>query len=166
MSRFRWRSLRTITWSSRSRRQNQRTFCDAILPWTLETGSLRFDAEALHGLNNFVIEVAPRGQRSGSRRRVVRKRFAKLLRHPGAGRMPGDVEMQDLTPVVGDHEEAIEHAKCQRWHSEEVHCGDSFTMIGKKRRPSLCRLGIPRRPRIQFNTVRSEISKPSIFSSP
>jgi len=53
------------------------------------------------------------------------------------------VGMQDLTPVVGDNEEAIENPKRQSRHSEEVHCGDSFTVIGKKRRPLPCRPWIP-----------------------
>jgi hypothetical protein len=74
--------------------------------------------------------------------------------------------MQDLTPVVGDNEEAIENPKRQSRHSEEVHCGDSFTVIGKNVAHCRAGPGFLGALRIQFSTVRSEISKPSIFNSP
>ena len=35
-------------------------------------------------------------------------------------------------------------AESERRHGEEIHRGNGFTMIVQKRRPSLCRLGIPR----------------------
>jgi hypothetical protein len=34
--------------------------------------------------------------------------------------MSGDIEMQNPTPVMGDDEETVEHAKGQRRHGEEV----------------------------------------------
>ncbi len=67
---------------------------------------------------------------------------------------------------MGDDEEAIEYAKGERRHSEEIHCGDGLAVIAQECRPSLCRFGFRGALRIQRSTVRSEISKPSIFSSP
>lgn len=40
--------------------------------------------------------------------------------------------------------EAIENTEGKRWHSQEIHCRDGFTMIAQKCRPSFCRLGVPR----------------------
>jgi hypothetical protein len=42
-----------------------------------------------------------------------------------------------------NHKEAVEYAEGQRWHGEEVHGGDGFTMVAQKGRPSLYRLRTP-----------------------
>jgi hypothetical protein len=57
--------------------------------------------------------------------------------------MPRDVAVQDAPPVMGDDEEAVEHAKGECWHRKEVHLGNGFAMIVQKRRPSPCQLRIP-----------------------
>jgi hypothetical protein len=44
---------------------------------------------------------------------------------------------------VRDDEEAIEDTKGKRWHREEVHCRNRFTMIAQKRCPPLRWLGTP-----------------------
>ena len=59
--------------------------------------------------------------------------------------MPRHIEVQNAPPVVGDDEETVENAEGERWHGEEIHRGNGFTMIAQKSRPSICRLGIPRR---------------------
>ena len=43
-----------------------------------------------------------------------------------------------------NYEEAIQHAKVQCRHGEEVHCSEHFTVIAQKCRLPLCRLGAPR----------------------
>jgi hypothetical protein len=53
--------------------------------------------------------------------------------------------MQNASPIMGNYEEAVQHAKGQCRHSEEVHRGDGFPMIAQKGRPWLCRLRGPRR---------------------
>jgi len=43
-----------------------------------------------------------------------------------------------------NHEEAVQNAEGERWHSEEVHRANGFTMVAQERRPPSCRLGIAR----------------------
>jgi hypothetical protein len=52
--------------------------------------------------------------------------------------------VHNAPPIMRNDEEAIEYAEGERRHGEEIHRGNGFTMIVQKRRPSLCRLGIPR----------------------
>ena len=60
--------------------------------------------------------------------------------------MLGDVEMQDTAAIVTDDEEAVEHAKGDRGHGEEVHGRNRFPVIRKKCAPALGWLGISRNP--------------------
>ena len=53
--------------------------------------------------------------------------------------------MKDTPPVRGDHKEAVENAKGQQWHGEEIHRRDSVPMIAQKRGPSFSRLWASRR---------------------
>ncbi len=43
--------------------------------------------------------------------RVVGKSLTQLLRDPEAGRMPGDVEMQNASAVMGNDKEAVQDSK-------------------------------------------------------
>ena len=81
-----------------------------------------------------------------SGRRPKRKRLPQLLDDPSAGRMLGDVEMQDTAAMVTDDKEAVEHAKADRGHGEEVHGRNRFPVIRKKHAPALGWLGASRRP--------------------
>lgn len=45
------------------------------------------------------------------------------------------IKMKNPASVMGDDEETVEHAKSQRRHGEEVHCGDSLAMIGQEGLP-------------------------------
>jgi len=54
-------------------------------------------------------------------------------------------QITGLAPAMRNDEEAIEHTKGHRWHSEEIHRSDYLAVIGKERRPSLSRLRAPRR---------------------
>ena len=60
--------------------------------------------------------------------------------------MLGDVEVQDASTAVADDEEAIEHAKVDRWHGEEVHGRNRFPVVSKEGEPAFGWLGISRRP--------------------
>ena len=51
--------------------------------------------------------------------------------------MPADIEVQDSPSVVAADEEAIDHAKSDRWDREEIHRSDGFPMIAQKREPAL-----------------------------
>lgn len=58
--------------------------------------------------------------------------------------------MKNIASGMRDHEEAIEHAKSQRRHGEEVHGSDHFTVIAQECRPSLSRLRTRNPLPIQF----------------
>ena len=62
---------------------------------------------------------------------LARKCFAQLLDDPTAGRMRGDVEVQDTTPVMANDEKAVEQVESNGGDSKEVHGGNGFAMIVK-----------------------------------
>src|ERR1035438_10156086 len=121
------------------------TLCNTVLPRTSEAGSCWLDAEALHGVDYFFIEVcaAIEDQVFGSR--VVGECLAQLLDNPGAGRAICEVAMKDTPPIVGNDEEAVKHAEGKRRYREEVHCCNGLTMIAQKGSPTPCRLRTSRR---------------------
>jgi hypothetical protein len=73
--------------------------------------------------------------------------------------------MQDAPPVMRNNKEAVQHVKGQRWHGEEIHGGNGFAMIVQKCRPVFTGSGLLGALCIQRNTLRSEMSKPSIVNS-
>ena len=90
------------------------TLGDTVLPRTTEAGSLRLDADALHSLDHFVVELCPAIKNQVAGRRVVWECLAQLLDDPGAGRMFGHIAMRDLPPVMRNDKEAVQHAKGER----------------------------------------------------
>jgi hypothetical protein len=59
--------------------------------------------------------------------------------------MPRHVEVQDLPPVVTDHEKAVEQSECDGRDREEIHCCDGFAVVPKKRQPTFGQLWVSRR---------------------
>ena len=118
---------------------------NALRDRTSEARPLGLDAEALHSVDDFIVEVraAIRDQVFGCR--IERKRLAQLLNNPRAGWMPGHVEVKNTTSIMCYHKEAVENSERERRHGKEIHGGDRFTMATQKSGPSLCRLGSPRR---------------------
>jgi hypothetical protein len=110
-------------------------FRNAILPRASETGPFRLDAEALDGVDYVAFEIRGpiKDQVFGSA--IVRKGIAQLLRHPCARRVLRGIKMNNPASVMGDDDEAVEDAKSQCRHGEEVHCGDSVAMIGQESLP-------------------------------
>lgn len=74
--------------------------------------------------------------------------------------------MQNAAPVVKDDEEAVEHLKGEGGHSKEICGGDGLPMILEKHCPALSRFRAFGRFALRPKTVLSEISAPSILSSP
>ena len=68
----------------------------------------------------------------------VGKRFPQLLYDPGAGGMAGDVQVENLSPVVTNNKEAVENAEGDGRNGEEVHGGKGFPVIAQKTEPSSC----------------------------
>ena len=109
--------------------------CNPILQRTAEAGPFGLDAEGLHCVDNFFVEVRAAIKEQIPRRRIIGIDLAELLDDPRTGRMPGDIAVKNATPVVRDNEEAIEHAEAQRRHGEEVHRGDGLTVITQRKQP-------------------------------
>ena len=118
---------------------------DAILPRAFEGSANGLHAKCFRRCEDLSAEggISVVNQIAG--RRVERECLAQLLTHPGAGWMSGHIEMKNSPPVMGDDEEAIENAKGECWHGEEVHGGDGFAVVGEKCRPTLRRFGVTRR---------------------
>ena len=128
---------------------------DAILPWASEARPFGLDCE---------ICTAIKDQMAG--RRIVGKGLAQLLRNPRATRMPCHIAMENQPPVMRNDEETIENpndrvgtvkksiaAITSRWlFRNAVHRFAGSEFLGAFR--------------IQRCTVLSEMSEPSIFSSP
>lgn len=111
------------------------TLGHAVLPRALERRSDLFDSKNLDCLDDLGAEDRIAVVDQILWRSIVRERLAQLLNDPSAGRVFGNVVVLDSSPVMRNDKEAIEHAKGQRRHSEEIHCGDGFAMIAQKRRP-------------------------------
>jgi len=75
------------------------------------------------------------------------------------------IAMKNPPPVMRNDEETIENPKRQSRDGEEVHRRNRLSMVIQECDPSL-RSGFLGAFRIQHNTVLSEISSPSIVSSP
>lgn len=118
---------------------------NAILPGTSKTNSLRFDPEAVYGIDDFCIEVASSIKDQIFRCGIKGKGLAQLLNDPRARRMPGHVAVKDAPPVMRNNEETVEDAEGERWHDEEIHRCDGFPVIAQESRPSFRRLGTSRR---------------------
>ena len=58
--------------------------------------------------------------------------------------MPGDVEVKDASPVMTDYEKTIEQVEGDSGDRKEVHGGQGFAVIVKKRKPTLSRCRISR----------------------
>ena len=79
----------------------------AVLPRTAEAGSLRLNAEALHSVDHFLIEIGPTIKDQIAGRGIVGKCLAQLLDNPRAGRTPGDIAVKDSSPIMCDNKKAV-----------------------------------------------------------
>ncbi len=59
--------------------------------------------------------------------------------------MPGDVEVQNVSTIMADDKEAVEHTERDCWNGKEIHGGDGFPVITKKGKPAIATLTVPRR---------------------
>ena len=80
--------------------------------------------------------------------------------------MRGDVEVQDATPAMANDEKAVEQVESDGGDGKEVHGGNGFAVIVKKRKPTLRRFGFSGCTAHPAEIVRSDTSKPSMRSSP
>ena len=68
-----------------------------------------------------------------------RRRLDELTPDPGGGRVRGDVDMDQLTPVVGDEHQNVEGSKRQGGHGEQVGGPDLGPVVGEEGTPRLAR---------------------------
>src|SRR6516225_3624388 len=125
-----------MTWSSRSRRTlPTQSLRDAVLPRTSEGGSDGQDPVILHCRHDISLELRVTVENQELLRLVISPGLTQLQRNPICAGILGHVEMEDLAPVVIDHEETVQNAERQCGHGEEVHRRDGSTMIAQKDQP-------------------------------
>jgi hypothetical protein len=93
---------------------------EGVLPgraWRSENLS---QAHALHSSPELVTVAAIAVAQQVARRRVVGECLDDLLRSPGSSGGIGHVEVHDLSAMMNQHQERVEHAEGRRRHDEEV----------------------------------------------
>jgi hypothetical protein len=111
-------------------------FGERILPRTLSGREDFLDPHALHALAEGVtvdgVSIAEEISGGG-----VGKRVHDLLSSPRRGGMLGDVEVQDPTPMVSEHDEDEEHPQLSGGDGEEVDRDQIPDMVREERPPGL-----------------------------
>src|ERR1700676_4475376 len=89
---------------------------DTVLPRAFERGPHGPDLQGSHRCGNLdsILAIPVEDQEPGSR--FIWKRFPQLLDDPEARRVFGDIVVENLTTIVTDHEEAVEHAEPEGWN--------------------------------------------------
>src|SRR5215831_766202 len=136
MSRFKCLSFRTITWSSKSRRQlpTQRSatpFCQGLRK------AVRPASHLSRGRHHVIAKLRVTVEQQKSMGRSIGPSFPHLLHDPECVRISREVEAKYLAPIMPDDEEAVKNAKRKRWHGEEVHGCDRVAVIPQERQPTL-----------------------------
>ena len=120
------------------------TLSNSVLPGRAIRSALRFDAHVCHSGFDASAELPVAIEDQIARRGVEGKSLAQLTYDPLSGRMRGDTQMQQLSSVVMNNKEHIEHAKACRWYCEEVHGSQDLAMVAKEGLPLRGRTGIRR----------------------
>jgi hypothetical protein len=69
--------------------------------------------------------------------RAFRECLAKLLHHPFTGRVLGDIQVDDLSAIMPNQEQAVQNPEVCCDHGEEIHSGDQLPVIVQKGSPKL-----------------------------
>ncbi|MBI3670783.1 MAG: hypothetical protein HY237_13510 [Acidobacteria bacterium] len=83
------------------------SLCHPVLPRTLKGGSRGPASDPLHGRNHFLTELLIAVKAQILVARLEGECFAQLLDHPQAGRVGGDVAMQDAPTVMSKDKKAV-----------------------------------------------------------
>src|SRR5450755_412456 len=111
-------------------------FCDTVLPRAAKRSADRLASQACNRRNHIRSELCVAIEQKKSVRRDVRPSLPQLLNDPESVGISGHVETQNLSPVVADHKEAIQNAKRERRHGEEVHGRNCLAMVSQERQPA------------------------------
>ena len=99
------------------------------------------DPHAVHSVSEgLAIDVVAIAEEVG-RRGVVREGVHDLLGRPVRGGVFGDVEVDDPSPGVDEHDETEEHPQARGGHREEVEGDQVPDMVGQEHPPGLRRRG-------------------------
>ena len=118
---------------------------ERILPRALWRREYFFDAHALHAAPKVVAVDAVAIAEQKRRRGVIGKGVHELLGGPVRCGMLGDVEVNDTSSMVSEHDEDEKDTEAHRRHGEEVERNDVADMVGEERPPCLRRAGAPPR---------------------
>ena len=69
--------------------------------------------------------------------RAIWERFAKLLHHTITGRVLGDIQVDDLSAIMPNQEQAVKNAEVCCDHREKIHPDDQLPVILQKDSPKL-----------------------------
>src|ERR1035437_7407017 len=110
---------------------------NSVLPRTAECGANRLAAHRLHGRDHIGTELGvPIEDQEALRLLAVFPSLVQLQRNPKRVGIASHVAVQDPTPVVADHEEAVQNAEGQWRHREEVHRCDRLAMVPQESQPA------------------------------
>jgi hypothetical protein len=119
------------------------TFRSSILPGCSHARSFRCQSGRRQERGHGIIELRVSIEDHIPMGAGFRKRSSKLLDNPIRRWVPRDVEVQDLTTGVLDHEEAVQQLKLDRRNREEVEGDNCFSMILQKCQPTFPRITSP-----------------------
>jgi hypothetical protein len=138
-------------------------FREGVQPRALGPGQHVPDSHALHSAPKRVTVDAVPIAEEVRWRGVVRERLHNLLGGPVRGGMLGDVEVDETSSIVGEHDQDEEYPQARGGHREEIDGDQVPDVVGEERPPwdgGVRRFGSSR------ETVRSATSTPSFMSSP
>src|SRR5664279_2143068 len=110
---------------------------NSVLPWTAKGSASWLASHLPHSRNHFGSELCVSVEEQESVRLFVGPCFSQLLHNPMRIGILRHIEVQNLTPLMADHEKAIQNTKRERWNGEEVHRSNCFAMVPEECQPSL-----------------------------
>src|SRR5579872_547450 len=108
----------------------------SVLPRTAHARANSLDTTGLEKPEYFAAELRVTVEHDVLVATGKRQSLPELLDDPIAGRMRGDIEMQNSPPIMLDYKEAKKHAKRYGWNCEEVESGDHFAVIVEEGQPA------------------------------
>ena len=119
---------------------------DAVLPGTPPAGPRRLDAEGLHRRDDLRGEARVPIEDQMARPGVEGERLAELLDQPRRRGLPSDLEVQDPSSSMADHEPDIQGPERHR-DREEVHGCDRVAVVAQEHKPARHGVGTGSTPR-------------------
>ena len=119
-------------------------FREWILPRTLGRCEDFVDAQAVYSVSEegLAIDVVAIAEKIG-RRGVVREGVHDLLGRPVRGGVFGEVEVDDASAKVSEHDEDEEHPQARGGDREEIEGDQVLDVVGEERPPGLGRRVLP-----------------------